>query len=414
MPQILPTAPAPAPGNTPLPPPGEGMRGSNQSGMRAWNERLVLSLLRRHGTLPKAEIARLTGLSAQTVSVIMRALESDGLLTRGDPIRGRVGQPSVPMALDPEGAFFLGLKIGRRSAEVVLTDFLGRIRDRRAMAYRWPSFAAVAEFAAGAIAGLLAGLSPAQAGRVAGLGIAIPFQLWGWAPAVGAPQAEMDAWRNYDIRAHLAAQLPFPVLLENDATAACGAELAFGNPDQASDFIYVYVGYFVGGGVVLNGRLFTGPTGNAGALGSMPVPGRDGGTVQLIDLASIAVLERMLHARGLPSEAIWLPGGDWALDPAVLAEWIDGAARGLARAVAACVSVIDFERVLIDGWMPAAVRSRLVAATRDRLAELDLTGLMPPGLHEGTLGPEARSLGAASRPLAERFLVDPAAMSSGV
>ena len=57
-----------------------GRRGSNQAGMRAHNERLVLSLVRRHGALAKSDIARITGLSAQTVSVIMRALESDGLL----------------------------------------------------------------------------------------------------------------------------------------------------------------------------------------------------------------------------------------------------------------------------------------------------------------------------------------------
>ena len=66
-------------------------RGTNQSGMRDYNERLVLSLVRRHGALAKSEIARMTGLSAQTVSVIMRALEQDGLLLRGEPVRGRIG-----------------------------------------------------------------------------------------------------------------------------------------------------------------------------------------------------------------------------------------------------------------------------------------------------------------------------------
>ncbi len=40
--------------------------GSNQSGMRDRNERLVLTILRRIGPLPKADIARKTGLSAQT------------------------------------------------------------------------------------------------------------------------------------------------------------------------------------------------------------------------------------------------------------------------------------------------------------------------------------------------------------
>src|SRR5215475_6756558 len=76
--------------------------GANQIRVRAYNERLVLSLVRRHGALSKAEIARRTGLSAQTVSVIMRALEKDGLLERGEPIRGRVGQPSIPMRLNAD------------------------------------------------------------------------------------------------------------------------------------------------------------------------------------------------------------------------------------------------------------------------------------------------------------------------
>ena len=83
---------------------GQGARplhpggGANQLRVRAYNERLVLSLVRRNVGLSKADIARLSGLSAQTVSVIMRALEKDGLLKRGDPVRGKVGKPSIPMA----------------------------------------------------------------------------------------------------------------------------------------------------------------------------------------------------------------------------------------------------------------------------------------------------------------------------
>ena len=97
-----------------LPAPDEGARGAggfsrgtNQIGVRLYNERLILSLIRRLGSVPEAEIARLTGLSAQTVSVIMRPLEADGLVLKRDPQRGRVGQPRVPFQLDPEGAFAL-------------------------------------------------------------------------------------------------------------------------------------------------------------------------------------------------------------------------------------------------------------------------------------------------------------------
>ena len=105
-------------------------RGTNQTGVRLYNERLVLSLVRRHQNMPKAEIARRTGLSPQTISTIVNALEADGILLRLDPLRGKVGQPLVPYALNPRGAFFLGLKIGRRSSDIVLMDFVGTVLGR--------------------------------------------------------------------------------------------------------------------------------------------------------------------------------------------------------------------------------------------------------------------------------------------
>lgn len=387
-------------------PQSAGLRGSNQSGMRAWNERVVLSLVRGQGALSKADIARATGLSAQTVSVIMRALEQDGLLVRGEPVRGKVGQPSVPMSLAAEGAFFLGLKIGRRSSEMLLTDFQGHVRARRIQRHAWPEPDAAVAFARTAAADLVAELPPALQPRVAGMGIAMPFQLWGWADAIGAPQAAMDAWRGRDIRAELAQGAGYPVLLQNDATAACGAELVFGTGRLPRDFVYVYIGFFIGGGVVLNGGLLAGPGGNAGALGSMPVQAPDGRNVQLIDLASIAVLERALSEAGFSPDLLWASPDRWAVPVRVLDAWIDGAARAIAQAVVASLSVIDFPAVVIDGWLPPDVRARMQAAVTAALAGLNLSGLEMPEVLAGTLGPEARPLGAAALPLTSRFLID--------
>jgi len=105
-------------------------RGSNQIGMRQFNERVVLQAIRMHGPLPKAHIARLTHLTAQTVQVIIARLEADDLVVRQAPVRGRIGQPSVPMALNPDGAFSIGIKIGRRSLDVLLLDFTAQVRER--------------------------------------------------------------------------------------------------------------------------------------------------------------------------------------------------------------------------------------------------------------------------------------------
>lgn len=378
--------------------------GTNQSGMRQGNERLVLTLLRRHGPLPKAGIARMTGLSAQTVSVIMRALEDEGLLTRGNPQRGRVGQPSVPMALAAEGAFFLGLKIGRRSSEMVLVDFLGRIRDRRLCRHDWPTPEVALDFADSAARELTAGLPTALRPRVAGMGVALPFRLWDWPDSLGAPARAMEAWRGTDLRAALAARHGVEVFLENDATAACGAELVFGTTPLPADFLHAYVGFFVGGGLVLDHRLFPGRRGNAAALGSLPVTGSGGRRAQLLAQASTARLEAALLARGLPAERLWTSPDRWEIPEDLLAPWIAEAAEGLAQAAVAALALLDIEAMVIDGWMPGGIRKRLVAATGAALHRQDRAGLDPLRLIEGSLGPDARALGAAALPLAARYL----------
>jgi len=380
-------------------------RGTNQAGMREQNERLVLSLVRRHGALAKSEIARMTGLSAQTVSVIMRHLEADHLLRRGTPQRGRVGQPMVPLSLDPEGAFFVGVKVGRRSLDIVLVDFVGGIRHQAGVTYPFPTpdraIARVVEEVR-----VCEGLLGDRADRIAGIGLALPFELWSWAEEIGAPPHEMAAWRGVDLRAELAARLPYPVYLQNDATAACGAELAFGDHAGLMDFIYFYVGAFIGGGLVLNGGLYAGRTGNAAALGSMPIPDGAGGTAQLIDLASLVVLERSLRDGGLPLDALYDPTADWDRFGDRLERWIGTAAGGIAYAIAAASAIIDFEAAVIDGAFPEGVRARLLAGVAAELRQLDLSGIAPPQLRPGSIGPVARALGGASLPLFDRYLLD--------
>lgn len=383
-----------------------GLRGSNQSGMRDHNERLVLSLVRQQSGLAKSDIARITGLSAQTVSVIMRGLEQDGLLLRGQPVRGRIGQPSVPMFLNPEGAFFLGLKIGRRSADLTLVDFLGRVRASRRQVYRYPSPGAVVDFVARALPELAAKLTPDERSRISGMGVAMPFQLWSWVQLIGASQSEMDAWRDADIQAELASVTGLPVYVQNDATSACGAELVFGTGEKPKDFLYFYFGYFIGGGLVLNGQLFLGRSGNAAGVGPLPVPGRDGKMDRLISAASMSTLAAAMEAAGESSDHLWEQHERWTVSPGILSDWMDQAAHGLAWAALSAASLIEIEAVMIDGWMPTEIRAEITRRTHAALHALDLDGIDAPVIREGSLGAQARALGAAAIPLSQRYLID--------
>jgi predicted NBD/HSP70 family sugar kinase len=365
--------------------------------------------VRRYRQLSKVEVARQTGLSVQTASAIMNRLQSDGLLRREAPQRGRVGQPTVPLSLDPEGAFSLGLKIGRRSCELVLVDFEGEIRRRANETFAYPTPSIILDFASRTLPLFTQSLTGRQLRRVAGLGVAAPFQLWNWGAEIGAPPGAMDVWRTIDIEQEIADLCSFPVTLCNDATSACAAEFFFGEAWRYRDFLYFFLGSFVGGGLVIGGALFPGRTGNAGALGSMPVmaPGQNGEPPsQLIACASIYQLERRIEAAGLDPSSIWRTPASWGDFGHHLDEWIEEASHALAYACVASISVIDFAAIVIDGAMPTGVRDRLTARVAERVEALDRRGLSDVAILPGAIGAEARAIGGAALPLIANFARD--------
>jgi predicted NBD/HSP70 family sugar kinase len=381
-------------------------RGTTQTGVRLYNERLILSLVRQHGQLPKAEMARLTGLSAQTVSVIVRLLEADGLLKRRTPQRGKVGQPLVPFELDPEGAFAIGLKVGRRSGDLMLLDLAGHVRHTIHRPYAFPSPAELTAFLTAGVDELTHGLSQRQRQRITGLGIAAPFELWNWAEDVGAPHDVLLAWRDFDLQAEVARLFPWPIHFCNDASAACAAELLFGRGRDLHDFGYFYLGYFIGGGIVLNGNLYLGRRGNAGALASFPVTSAGGRSEQLVHATSLAALEREILRDGGDPELLWRDLASWGGAGPALERWIDQAAAEVATAAAGVMAVLDCAAIVIDGAVPLSVRSSFVAAVQKALQAVDRQGLAEFPVLEGTIGADARALGAASLPLFDNFIIN--------
>ena len=383
--------------------------GANQTGVRLYNERLILSLMRRQRHLSKIEVARQTGLSVQTASAIVNQLQADGLLKRETPQRGKVGQPTVPFSLDPEGAFSLGLKIGRRSCDLVLVDFAGSLRERVHETFAYPQPGPTLDFVARALPALIRSLSSRQRARLTGLGVATPFYLWNWGAEVGAPAGAMDVWRNIDIRSEIAPLCPVPVILCNDASSACAAEFFFGESWRHHDFLYFFLGSFIGGGVVIDGALFTGRTGTAGALGPIPIMRLENGRLvarQLIHCASIYRLEESLRAAGRDPSSIWRTPDAWDDFSIHLDAWIEETAEALAYACLAAISVIDFEAVIVDGAMPTAVRARLVARIAEIYETLDRRGLVDPVIKVGSIGADARALGGAALPLIANFARD--------
>jgi predicted NBD/HSP70 family sugar kinase len=382
------------------------MRGGDGAGLRAYNERLIIGAIRQAGALSKAEVARATGLSAQAASVIVNRLLAEKVLVKRAKIRGQVGQPQTPIALAPGGAYSVGVKIGRRSVEAVLIDFLGGVAEKRRVDHAAP-LAEPAMATAAALARAVLGRAPRD--RVAGLGVAMPGDLHEWAGEMGLAPGALDGWRDLDVAASLAQATGLPATLINDATAACAAELALGEAIRTPSALYLYLGSFIGGGLVLDGRLHRGAQGNAAALGSMPMAAADarGRPRQLIHDASPIFLERRLGAAGLDGAALIAGVAAHPEAERLFAEWRAVAAPALARCVAAAASVIDFETVALDGVLHRRWLDALVGDLRVSLDGLNRTGLSPFALTVGAIGEQARVLGAALLPLQNRFAPDP-------
>jgi predicted NBD/HSP70 family sugar kinase len=380
--------------------------GANQSGLRDYNERLLLSMLQRNGPLPGSDLARMAGLSPQTVSVILRKLEQDGLLARDAPVRGKVGKPSVPMRLNPDGVFSFGLKLGRRSAELILMDFAGKVRAQRRTTFPYPSPESILSFLQTGLEALTNEMPTQHQRRLCGIGIAAPYELWNWHQLVGAPEATSQLWKNISLPDEVAKFSDLPVFMANDATAACRAEHIYGRGKEYRDYAYFFIAAFIGGGIVLNHSVYEGHQGNAGALGSLPSIGPSGESRQLIDIASLHVLEGRLIEAGLDPARLWQTPQDWSGLARYVDPWIGQAAQELAKASISICSVIDFETIMIDGSFPNDVKQALVERTQRYLQTQDARGLVPPTICAGEIGGKAREIGAACGPIFSQFMLN--------
>lgn len=383
------------------------MPGSNQIGMREFNERVILHTIRTHGSLPKADVARLTKLSTQTVSVIINRLLEEGFVTKLASRRGKVGQPSQPIALHPEGAFSIGIQIGRRALYMVVIDFTGEIRWQSTTRYPSPEvehvFASIDE----KLREIDAFLGPELAHRLTGIGLAAPLTLGTWHALESLLPQDAEAWRRVDMRARLQAMTPLPVEFAKDTLAACIAELVAGRGRKLKSYLYVFVDTLVGGGLVIDGEPHGGQFGNAGAIGSMPLALAEGAErpapLQLLGAASLVRLEEMQAAAGLEILAFTderLLEAPWA---AVTDTWILEAANAITFGVAGAACLLDLDGVVVDGAVSRALLERLIGAMQEAMATYSWQGTARPLLVAGATGVAAKVIGAAYLPLHANF-----------
>ncbi len=371
-------------------------RGVQHASLRAANRRAVLTTITFSPGISNAEVSRRTGLAPQTASAIVTELEDDGLVTRGDVLRGRRGQPATPLYLDYGGAYGIGCEISWRHIDIKLINLGSEDLGHYRRDFAYPDAAGIVAEAAEAIAGLIARLDPAQQQRVAGIGLATPSNFGSLIGNVSPPAEQLQAWRELDLRAALEAVTGLATTWFNDGNCACFAEMVMSPPPRPANLVHLFVSTYLGAGITAEHTLWEGPTGNSANLGSMLVNGHDGHRSFGHDIASTSALGRRLAQAG-----ITLPLGDhpanwpWSDWEAHIAPWVEASGSALAEIIVNTGAVLEIDHAIVDSIAPQSIIDRLVAATERALGELVVIGARRPRLVAGTLGARATPLGAA-------------------
>jgi predicted NBD/HSP70 family sugar kinase len=327
----------------------------------------MFTALLTRGTMTRGELGAHTGFSAGAVTKALRPLIESGhvreLPEQWSP--SGAGRPALPLQVDAERAYLVGVKITADEVIGVLTDLRSRVVDRHRVAL--PAIVEAghhahtvdADDALAAIVELVGRLvrdDPSRRDRLAGVGVAVSGDVDARAGLVRF--SPLLGWRGISLAERLEAQLGLPTTVENDVRALTVAEQWFGVGLDTSSFALVTVGTGVGCGIVADGALLTGAHGVVGELGHLPVDPAGpechcGGTgcVEAL-IGEAALLDRIAEAVDQPvrtvADARALATDGAAASTAVRAIFAD-VGRVLGLALATVANLLGPEKIVLTG-----------------------------------------------------------------
>ncbi|WP_431038241.1 ROK family protein [Streptomyces sp. P6-2-1] len=398
--------------------------------LRRGHEELVLSLLRTHGPLPRAELTRLSGLSRTTLYDIVGALVARGaLVAAAPPAEGRRrGRPVETLSLDPAAGQALGIDFARRAVHVAAVNVAHEVVGTASAAHgadvTWPERLDLATRLVGELPG--GGLRLASLGGV-GVGVVGPVAggeaedagpaggvdpVGSGGPVEGAGPAE-DGGASRDggcadpaprlsaVTGLLRRRFGAPVLLDTNTRLAALAEATWGAAAGVADVAYLRLSYGVGGGLVVAGNLHRGRGGLAGEFGHITVepggaPCSCGKRGCLESAASLgAVLDAYPPAGDLAGLLAALPG-----EPAAVRA-VAAAGERAGRVLAAVCQALAPSAVVLGGELAAAGEPLFGAVRRALDAHLMPAGRPAPEVRPALLGDAGGALGALALVLRE-------------
>lgn len=358
------------------------------------NERLALDAIRRQGGLTRAGIADALGITRAHATNVTRELAAKELIDEEPQLQGAKGQPTRLIRLRPHAVYAIGATFTQNYIELGMIDWAGQLKLRQTQALSQPSPRALGQAIDAFTETALAKLRVSKK-RLCGIGLSVPGDFIEDRRIINAVYFPNLA--GVDLTHAMSEALDRPICIENDSASAAWGEALIGAGKTLESFLFLHIGHGIGGGLVIQGRLFRGHHGNAGAFGA-PFP----------DLAaprpSGADLLRTLQGEGYRvTDFEDLKGLDPTSDR-VLIKWLDRAGTQLTPMLSVLARAFDPQAIIIGGRLPLAIVHGLIARIEaGGFCAHDKGALPLPRLIASALGDTGGVIGAGALTFEPRF-----------
>jgi glucokinase-like ROK family protein len=236
----------------------------SQSSLHRANLERVVRAVRLAGSLTQAEIARSTGLSAATVSNIVRELRDNGTVQVTPTSSG--GRRARSVALSGDAGIVVGVDFGHSHLRVAVGNLAHQVLAEQSEPIDVDASASEGFDRAEQLVGRLVESTGVSPDKVLGVGLGVPGPIDVESGALGST-AILPGWSGINPRQELSGRLGVPVQVDNDANLGALGELVWGGGRGVKDLAYIKVASGVGAGLVIDGRIYRGPGGTAGEIG---------------------------------------------------------------------------------------------------------------------------------------------------
>ncbi|MGC3939587.1 ROK family protein [Roseobacter sp. EG26] len=321
----------------------------------------IVQAITSYGPISRASVAKMTGLSKQTVSEVVSRLESDGWVQTVGRTEGNIGRRAVVYEIVPDAAFVASVDLGGTKVRVALCNLSGTVVVETSE----PTDVKGGEAVVDQIARLIINVAdtkklPTEKIRIAVIGVPGVLEAKTGHIRMAPNIADIDTLNFPDL---LEKRLGVEVVVENDVNLAALGEHWMTQRTDRDDLAFVSVGTGIGAGLVVGGELVRGATGAAGEIGFLPF----GADPQEDESLSIGALERVTATSAITTfyqqqtgRSLTVPEIFEAASEGdtIAKEALGHAARHIARAVVAICSIVDPSCVVLGGSIGA--RSELM------------------------------------------------------